>query len=1633
MNLLSAPTLRGLALTLLVLLSACSDNTSNTKQPHDSATPASTHTANEKESKRLRTAGIEEILVQGRPALSLNFASELDPFRSYTQWLSVYDEKKNELNAEWILSEEARSLYFMGVKPKKRYTIVVKPGLTGKDNYLLSEKETLIIDTRHISAAAGFSGKGMIIPAGTHAGLPVRSVNVDRISVEYFKIPIGNLQHLLSRFATASGEGDYSMRSLLSNATHVYSADYELSLEIDTSIQSKLPLEKQITDIPGIYFAVLRRNGIYDYTSPTTYFTVSDIGLHLRQYKNKWSIFASELSSGAASKDISIRVLNEEGDLITEGVSDEQGLLSLSVPENKNANLILAVKGSQLALLELKDPALDLSEFELPQKQFRQREYFIYGPRDAYRPGERLEFSVLLRDYDGRTLPPTPITAELQRPDGVIANRQTLSPQQNGYYQYQHTLNQSAPTGKWSLRIGLPDHHDIGDSKAFLVEDFMPERIRVAFSSSPDSLISLKQLDLLTVQAAYLYGAPATGNTLSTMLSLSPARTPLANLPGFEFGPQQSSRWLNYTLDNKQLNAEGIGELVLNQTIHSAINAIKGPVKLDYRSSVFESGGRPIERNLTVYSWQQGVWPGIKARFDTSDNTLINQTVPFKVLTTDGSGTLLSGRKLKATLIKLNRNYYWEYNEDDGWHYPYNEEPATVWTQQYTSEGSAIDVLVPVEKGYYELQLTDESGNLSSMTFKIGQEWWGHDNDSNSVRPDKIKISLDHPNYAAGETIKVQLQAPRPGSGFLIVENSEGILYSKHISLEAATSEFKIRIPSDDENWRRHDLRIVTLIAQPEQQAKNGIPMRSLGIQPLPLNRDQHKLTLSLDTPAKVEPQGNLRVKISSDQPDQNMMLTIAAVDQGVLSVTNFKTPDPFAFFYQPRQTAVEARDNFSEVLHLKDLAFARQRSGGDTETLTRGGERPEAGVKIVSLFKGPVQFDANGVAEVEFRMPDFNGAVRIMATAYSDQHFGSAAAEVIVKAPVVTQLSLPRFAAYGDQTQLTLDIQNTLEGAQNLQLNWDIDGAVLYRPSQQTSTIRLAGDQKQSIQLPVIITRAYGVATIRLRVSSNDINFEREWILGLRPAHPAVSFQSNKYLAKNETIQLQNKWLNGVIADTLQLQLSASTYPSLNTAEQWRGLLQYPYGCLEQTTSRARPLAMADEQIQRDWGLTLPENLNRVEAVQTAIDRLQTMQRPEGGFGLWSAHSAEEHWLTAYVTEFFLSARDQGFEVPQNMLDSANKRLQYYARNSNIPNDLSNYGDSEHRRFAYRSYAAFVLAKQASAPLGSLRQWFDQYDAQSKSPLPLAHLAIALKLQGDGERAAKAMQLAAQNQRGEGYLGDYGSDIRDIALLLKLNIEYQLGLKDPDTRLEQLSKQIYHRRYLSTQEQDAIIQLALALEGNGKNQPWSARLTRAAGSEIIQSSDNWSRVFKGADVIDISLTSEGERRIYASQTLIAQPLQAPEKQSNGFNIRRAWYDHKGEPITGNKFKTGDFVIVRLNVSASERSPDAMVIDMLPAGFELENPGLNHSTPLSSFSINGAKLAEVNKAYTDKLKHKEYRDDRFIAAVNINPHTSLELSYLMRAVTPGHYQVPSAFVEDMYQPERRAIGSAHSAIMIEAK
>jgi uncharacterized protein YfaS (alpha-2-macroglobulin family) len=333
----------------------------------------------------------------------------------------------------------------------------------------------------------------------------------------------------------------------------------------------------------------------------------------------------------------------------------------------------------------------------------------------------------------------------------------------------------------------------------------------------------------------------------------------------------------------------------------------------------------------------------------------------------------------------------------------------------------------------------------------------------------------------------------------------------------------------------------------------------------------------------------------------------------------------------------------------------------------------------------------------------------------------------------------------------------------------------------------------------------------------------------------------------------------------------------------------------------------------------------------------------------------------------------------------------------------------------AYQAYSAYVLARVGKAPLATLRLIWEQQADHARSGLPLLHLSLALSAMGDEQTAAKALSRALGTERGDDYLGDYGSPLRDQALELSLLRQHKLAAERWPALSTKVADTLAHRQWLSTQERLALLRLARfdpAVD-------WQAKVTSSLGSGSLSGSAPLQLGTHEA-LAASAVTNEGKGSLYVQRTLIGYPKQAPARLSQGISVTRSWFNSDGQPFDPAKVKVGDLVVVRLNVSSESAVPDALLVEMVPAGFELENPALGNSIKLEELSIEGKPAWQSE--WNDYLKHQEFRDDRYTAALDLSEGSNQQLVYLMRAVTPGRYQVPPTQVEDMYRPELRAVG-----------
>lgn len=1587
-------------------------------------TPALPTYTNEELLTQMLVIDVSERTLDNQPAIAVTFSQDLVPTADYSSFLTLTSGGKF-VEGSWVLANEPRRLYFTNIQPQTEYRVQIRPGVASSNGLKLMKPFDFSLRTRDIQPAFDFASHGSILPAKLTSGLPIRVVNVPELDIEFLRVQPAKLPEVLKKISLDGRLVQWQLDDIHEMTESVFASRYSTDAKPNARTSLVIPVEN-IPELqtPGLYFAVMRQPGRFsDDAYRITQFIVTNIGLHVRLYHRGLEVFANALDTGKPLEDVKLTLQGEKESLELE--TDTEGHAGF-VHRPQGDLLLTAELNGQFAFLDLREAALDLSEYNVTGLTDQPIAPFVYSTRDLFRPGEPLDLSILLRDRDGKPVPVDTLDLRIVRPDAKMMLEENLpvTDSKLGYFSYRFPIPADASTGSWKaeIRIHGKDESPI-TSFVFHVEEFMPERMKLSLKTENKLLTSGEKL-IVAVQGDYLYGAPASGNKLTASRVVEVNRHPLDTFKDYYFGDPA---------DEKLIGREDLKDITLNETgggfleVDALTGKISSPLTLGIIGNLHEPGGRTVTRRLDVPFWPAQYLVGIKPGF-TRDTVAGNGEASFELArVTDAGAPAPLARPLAVTLVREEKEYFWEYNDAEGWQRKDVSSEFPVLQQKIQVDEQGLGKAVfSVQYGYYRLEVEDpETGLKTVYPFHAGWDWEQAEN--SAARPDQIELSLDKPAYQAGDVAKLKITPPAAGEAIVAVEG-ESMLWSEHISLPAEGMTVDIPI---DKQWNRHDLYVTVTSFRPADRQQKIAPNRALGIIFLPLEREDRRLNLAIEAADKVLPEQTVSVTVSADNLEgKNAMVTLAAVDAGVLSITDFKTPDPFDFYFSQHEYDVNLHDAYGRIIESVDGATLRQRFGGDAGG-RRGGSLAKADIRIVSLFSGEVIFDADGKAKIDLPLPGFDGTLRLMAVAASADRFGSADREMKVASPVVASLAAPRFLAVGDSSVLTVDLNNTTEEPQTVKLKLSANPVLKFEPLERELTLEKG--KREILQLPLAAAQALGAGAVSLELTGKGFVTHRRLSLAVRPPYPARHVTQAQALQEGGSMVMNAASMQSFMPAGLKANLSLSPTPSLPLRSALQGLLQYPYGCLEQTTSSAWPYLYLETDAAERLGLDPLEMDERKARVSAALLRLTGMQLSSGGFALWGGDGMEEYWLTPYVADFMLDAKERGFTVPEWMLQRTLKNLQDRLQDSNaLSESRYDYSESaEHLDLATRAYAGYVLARVKQAPLGTLRSLYDQSAGKAASGLPLVHLGLALNAMGDRNRGAAAIQKGLETVRDDQkYLGDYGSQLRDQAAMLYLLLRNKVDIPQQAERINKLADLLHNRNYLSTQEQLFTFLAGLQIIEESKGS-WKANLK--VGDSSVELSNSGLQV-RGLTVEElqkgVTLTSTSKDPLYASLSLDGYPNSTPAPDNDPIEIQREWYNMKGEKMQVQDIKPGNLLLVHLSISSNININDALVVDFLPAAFEIENTNLYNNEALEGIMIDGLGKPVSELLGSSNIRTQEFRDDRYIAALPLEAKARHHLFYMVRVVSDGEFVVPPPYVEDMYRPELNGIGATPDLLKI---
>jgi uncharacterized protein YfaS (alpha-2-macroglobulin family) len=1470
----------------------------------------------------------------------------------------------------------------------------------------------------------GFEGQGVILPRDEADGLGIETVNVSKLAIEVWRVPDRNLvrRQISAPDPTPEDEysDDYGEDSANGEGRRVWKGTMAVTGKAGERTVTVFPLGAVLKEMkPGAY-VVKARNASGEKDNPgkdedgnednrpaqaRRWVVFTDMALIAYQGSDGLDLVVRSLKTAKTLSGVKLTLVSSNGEDLAAVQTDANGRArfadSLMHGDGAERARMVMAYGAQLdfAVLDLDRSPVDLSGQGMGGRQVESptagREAktavdgYLYADRGVYRPGETVHMVGLVRDREAKAVAGRAGQLVVKRPSGVEFQRVRFKEAAGGAVAQDIVLPRTAPRGRWRVSLEMDGSDQPAGEASFSVEDFAPQRLAVTATGDEARPLGVGEVRQIQVAARFLYGASGAGLQTEGEARIRADGNPFPQHKDFRWGDEQT-RYEEQLVEFPATVTDGDGRAV---EAFDAGDLPNTPVPLlaQVATSVFEPGGRPVRDGLTLKLRGKPLYLGVKA---TPGGSSSQPTQTFEMISVDPTGRRIAATGVTWTLISENWNYDW-FQKDGRWQWRRTSRDSVIAKGQVNiTAAQAAQMVRRLPWGDYRFVLEEsKSGARTVIRLASG---WGEPTEGETA-PDVARVTAGTKAYVQGDTVEVTLKAPYAGEAQVAVA-TDRLIDFKTVSVgkDGATVRLKTNAA-----WGGGAYVLVSIV-QPRDPAVTPKPRRALGLVYVPLDPKNRKLTVALGTPAKLNSKAPVQVpvEVKGLKFGGKARVTVAAVDEGILQLTRQESPDPVKWYFGKRALTLNYRDDYGRLLDPNLGAAGAVNFGGDE---IGGAGLTATPIKTVALWSGVVETGRDGKATVNLPAADFNGQLRIMAVAWTDDAVGSASADMTVRQPVVAELSLPRFLAPGDQAQATVELHN-VEGRPGA-YTAEVSGAGgLLAPFRKLYQLMLG--QRVVERSPLNAPNVAGIGRVDFKVSGPGFTDAKSYPLQTRLGWGPVTRTSLALQRPGETFTPAPALMQGLAAGTVSMTVSYSPFRGFDPAPIAEHLSRYPYGCTEQLISVAYPLIYAAD-------LTTDPKLRRAPAaLAQAVNGLLDRQSLDGSFGLWRPGDGEaDAWIGASATDFLVEAKARGVQVPDQALDRALAAMRRISkpqgylyigyRTEYPPTWMSDPALSKvataHLRTRAAAYALYVLAKAGSGDLARLRWFHDVQMKDEPSPLARAHVGAGLALMGDRARAHSAFEQAVKALGYREPSDWYQSPLRDLGGVIAL--AYEAGETGIARQLQaRLDGAVKDPDALNTQEEARLLQAA-------------DRMLRAAGAMRINTAgvtgagpSRW-RVGRLADA---KLTNAGTGALWRTVTVRGTSLGAPPSSSSGVTVQKTLYTLNGGAAPLEGLSQGARVIVRLSgQSLQGQSMLAVVDDALPAGFEIETVLGPEDAQDGPFKFLG-KLTSVSV--------QEKRDDRYVAAMNLEGRKDFAVAYVARATTPGDFLLPGAEARDMYRP-----------------
>lgn len=1507
-----------------------------------------------------------------------------------------------EPEVPYRVSAERNQLTLTGeFRPGSDYTLRVSAGLPARDRAVLREEFVANVRVPDLEPGIDFAAQGMFLAARGSRALAVESVNVDRATLLVERVYRNNLFYLFDSYGWMVWDADTYSGSAVSHALGGRVAEVPLRLGGQRNRRRSQPVDLGDyidPDVPGLYRTVLERRGSYQATQ--RWVLVTDLGIVAKRGERDFLVWVSSFDNLRPVAGARVTLLSDQNQPIATGATDGRGVWhgrDLAALADQRPYMVMVERGNDFSFLLLDAMGVDTTGLDVGGSASSAVGYqaFAYGERDIYRPGETVEGVAIVRDRDLGAPPPMPLLARHIDPTGMERSTFRIDLDADGTAPFELDVPGYARTGSHVLEIEAGNR--VIGRYLFQVEEFVPDRIRVAIDSDAAPPGPGDDLEF-AVESAYLFGPPASGLAVDARVRLEPATFAPDGFENYSFQSPQRS-YPGSEVFEQQGVLDDDGGLSIQASMPQGLR-VPSSLRAVITARVQEQGGRGVSARHSVAVHPYPYYLGLRRA--SSGYAEPGQAERFEFVAVDAQGQSASAGALRAELYK------------DEWQTVLRRTPSGAFRYESTRDARMIasfDIaggeragdfsLTPEQFGAYRAVLTDPvAGSSAEVQFTasgFGFSPWAIAN------PARIELELDRDEYQPGETARVQVRAPFSGRLMLTVETG-GVQDVQVMELPGNTATISVPV----RGAYRPNAYVTATVVRAAGDLQPGSVGRAFGALPLPVDRAANRMPVTVSHPEQVRPGNQIAIDVSAAPGAQ---LTVAAVDEGILQLIAQRTPDPFEFFYRRLALGVSSFDTFSLLF---PEVLAAQAVGGGALADAMSQFASSAGIRRVepvALWSGVVRADGRGTARVTFDVPDFQGALRVVAVAYRDRRFGGAESSLVVRDPIVLLPTVPRFLSFEETVRLPVSVRNDTGRAGSIQvdLRAELPDA---EPLVLGQSVDVPDGDERVVYFDLVTGATAGVADLQLTASGLGESTVASASIPMRPDLPARTAESVGPVTAGGAALPQPDVSELRPGATRTLRVSAT--PMVQLAGRLDYLVRYPYGCLEQVTSGAFPLVYLGELAAS----TAPDLFAGTDGpavmVQQAIGKLGTFQIFSGGFSLWPGSSDMDPWASVYATHFLVEARRAGFLVPDYLYDRA---LQF------VRNEVRTQPDYVHDELQRIVYSLFVMARAATPDVGSMdfvrQQHSDALGAESRALLGAAYAALGNAPAANEMIAGVETVATVARQSG----GNFNSPIRNRALVLLALLDAAPESAWVTEVARRLAREAAAADPWNTQESSfALLALGQYFAQESAATEISGRAF--AGDRLLGAFDRAGASFPevaGTEPLRIEMDPGYQGGAFYSLRTRGVPTDAAYRaEQQGLQVRRTFLSRAGQPADLDNVSQGDLLVVRVQVRSTSGALENVVIEsLLPAGLEIENARLA-STETLPWVRDASFVAD----------HVDLRDDRVLLFGSL-PDGDWQTAYaVLRAVTPGTFRLPPVQVEAMYEPNLRASSERGSLTVV---